>query len=91
MSNAEDLPGLPAITPAYTGALETTPIPNLRMPATGAPPTDAYRFIRDELLFDGSSKLNLATFVSTWMDPQARLLMAQTFDKNMIEAGIALG
>src|SRR5260370_17531799 len=47
-------------------------------------PAAAYRFIHDELMLDGSSRLNLATFVTTWMDPQADRLMAETFDKNLI-------
>src|SRR4029079_8809899 len=45
----------------------------------------AYRLIHDELLLDGSSRLNLATFVTTWMEPQADRLMAESFDKNMID------
>ncbi len=45
----------------------------------------AYRFIHDELMLDGSSRLNLATFVTTWMEPEADKLMAETFDKNMID------
>ena len=48
-------------------------------------PQAAYRFIHDELMLDGSSRLNLATFVTTWMDPEAEKLMAETFDKNMID------
>ena len=36
-------------------------------------------------MLDGNSRLNLATFVTTWMEPQAQLLMAETFDKNMID------
>jgi len=48
-------------------------------------PQAAYRFIHDELMLDGSSRLNLATFVTTWMDPEAERLMAETFDKNMID------
>ena len=36
-------------------------------------------------MLDGSSRLNLATFVTTWMDPEAEKLMAETFDKNMID------
>jgi glutamate decarboxylase len=31
----------------------------------------AYQLIHDELLLDGSARLNLATFVTTWMEPQA--------------------
>ena len=44
-----------------------------------------YRLIHDELLLDGSSRLNMATFVTTWMEPEADRLMAETFDKNMID------
>jgi len=45
----------------------------------------AYDLIANELLLDGSARLNLATFVTTWMPPQAALLMGQTADKNMID------
>jgi glutamate decarboxylase len=48
-------------------------------------PDVAYQFIHDELMLDGNARLNLATFVTTWMEPQARQLMAETFDKNMID------
>jgi glutamate decarboxylase len=49
------------------------------------PPEVAYQVIHDELLLDGSSRLNLATFVTTWMEPRARVLMAECIDKNMID------
>ena len=45
----------------------------------------AYQVVRDELMLDGNARLNLATFVTTWMEPQADRLMADTFDKNMID------
>jgi glutamate decarboxylase len=45
----------------------------------------AYQLIHDELLLDGSARLNLATFVTTWMEPQAGRLMADCVDKNMID------
>jgi glutamate decarboxylase len=45
----------------------------------------AYELISSELLLDGSARLNLATFVTTWMPPQAARLMAETADKNMID------
>jgi glutamate decarboxylase len=45
----------------------------------------AYEVLRNELLLDGSSKLNLATFVTTTMPPLASRLMADTADKNMID------
>ncbi|HME49757.1 glutamate decarboxylase [Mycobacterium sp.] len=75
----------PALAPAYTGRLFTAPIPSLRLPDDSMDPDAAQLFIHDELMLDGSSRLNLATFVTTWMEPQAEKLMAETFDKNMID------
>jgi glutamate decarboxylase len=78
-------PPTPSISPAYTGRLSVAPVPSLRLPDEPMEPEAAYRFIHDELMLDGSSRLNLATFVTTWMDPEAEKLMAETFDKNMID------
>ena len=36
-------------------------------------------------MLDGNARLNLATFVTTWMEPQADRLMAECVDKNMID------
>jgi glutamate decarboxylase len=36
-------------------------------------------------MLDGNARMNLATFVSTWMEPQAEKLMAECLDKNMID------
>ena len=49
------------------------------------PPDVAYQLVHDELIVDGSARLNLATFVTTWMEPQARALMNESVDKNMID------
>jgi glutamate decarboxylase len=73
------------LAPAYTSRLGTEPVPAKTLPDSEMAPQAAYRFIHDELMLDGSSRLNLATFVTTWMDPEAERLMAETFDKNMID------
>jgi len=73
------------LAPAYAGRLSRTPIPRHRMPTHESSPDAVYRLIHDELLLDGSSRLNMATFVTTWMDQEAEILMAETFDKNMID------
>jgi glutamate decarboxylase len=73
------------LAPAYTGRLAISPFPALRLPENETSPEAVYRFIHDELMLDGSSRLNLATFVTTWMEPEADKLMAETFDKNMID------
>ncbi|MBO0775837.1 MAG: glutamate decarboxylase [Actinobacteria bacterium] len=48
-------------------------------------PGTALQVVRDELILDGNARLNLATFVTTWMEPQARQLMTECLDKNMID------
>ena len=48
-------------------------------------PDVAYQIIHDELMLDGNARLNVATFVTTWMEPQAERLMAECADKNMID------
>ena len=49
------------------------------------PPRTAFQIIHDELMLDGNARLNLATFVTTWMEPEAELLMAECASKNMID------
>jgi glutamate decarboxylase len=60
-------------------------MPRLRLADGPIPPAVAAQLVRSELVLDGSARLNLATFVSTWMEPEAAALMAETFDKNMID------
>ncbi len=64
---------------------EAKRIPRHRLPEGELPPDVAYQIIHDELMLDGNARLNLATFVTTWMEPQAEALMAECFDKNMID------
>jgi len=73
LTQANPVPGV-ALTP-----------PKGRLAQDPVPADVAYQLIRDELLLDGSARLNLATFVTTWMEPQARQLMADCIDKNMID------
>jgi len=71
--------------PAYGSRAMTEPVPRYTLPGGEMPPETAYRLIHDELMLDGNARLNLATFVTTWMEPQAERLMSETFDKNMID------
>jgi glutamate decarboxylase len=68
--------------PAFGSAVAA---PHNALAAGAVPPEVAYQLIHDELLLDGSARLNLATFVTTWMEPQAARLMAECVDKNMID------
>src|SRR6476620_6522568 len=60
-------------------------IPRHELPEGELPPDVAYQVVHDELMLDGNARLNLATFVSTWGEPQARQLIADCLDKNMID------
>ena len=60
-------------------------LPKYTFPKEEISPRTAYQTIHDELMLDGNSRLNLATFVTTWMEPEARQLMTETFDKNIID------
>jgi glutamate decarboxylase len=72
-----------AVAPIF--ALEGEHIPRHEIPDGELPPDVAYQIIHDDLMLDGNARLNLATFVTTWMEPQAEKLMAECFDKNMID------
>ena len=80
-------PGRPArdlaVAPLF--GLEPGRIPRHRLPDGEMPPEVAFQIIHDELMLDGNARLNLATFVTTWAEPQAERLMAECLDKNMID------
>ena len=73
------------LEPSYASRAMNEPTPKYKIPSQEMSATQAYRLIHDELMLDGNSRLNLATFVTTWMEPEAQTLMAETFDKNMID------
>ena len=60
-------------------------LPRDAVPEKGLMGDLAYELITSELLLDGQARLNLATFVTTWMPSHASRLMAHTADKNMID------
>src|ERR1700719_2152802 len=72
------------INPVYYREL-TCEIPRYRLPQHGVLPRTALQVVRAELILDGNARLNLATFVTTWMEPEAEQLMAETAAKNMID------
>jgi glutamate decarboxylase len=72
------------VNPVYVQELGAE-IPRYRLPEHGMLPRTALQVVRDELILDGNARLNLATFVTTWMEPEAELLMAECAAKNMID------
>ena len=72
------------VNPLYV-QIDREPVPRRMMPPHGMLPDTALQVVRDELILDGNARLNLATFVTTWMEPQATQLMTDCLDKNMID------
>ena len=73
------------INPLYASGATRTGVPKLRIPREPMDPDVAYQIIHDELMLDGNARQNLATFVTTWMEPEVGRLMAECLPKNMID------
>ncbi len=73
------------LTPVYARLGLEKPTPKFELAEQEMESSTAYSIIHDELMLDGNARLNMATFVTTWMEPEAEKLMAETFDKNMID------
>lgn len=59
--------------------------PSHHFPAEGMSARDAYRLVESDLMLEGDPARNLATFVTTWMEPEARLLVAENLHRNFID------
>ncbi|XP_042474176.1 glutamate decarboxylase-like isoform X2 [Zingiber officinale] len=56
-----------------------------RMPPQSIPKEAAYQIINDELMLDGNPRLNLASFVTTWMEPECDKLIMDAVNKNYVD------
>ncbi|MCE2806621.1 MAG: glutamate decarboxylase [Gemmataceae bacterium] len=59
--------------------------PKHRFPGPGREPRQAYSMVHDELMLDGNSRQNLATFCQTWVEPEIHRLMDECMDKNLVD------
>ncbi|HYA44440.1 MAG TPA: glutamate decarboxylase [Acidimicrobiales bacterium] len=74
------------LAPTYGSRRLREPVPRYELPEGGMPAQAAYQIIHDELNLDGNPSLNLASFVTTWMEPEADRLMAESFGRNYVDA-----
>jgi glutamate decarboxylase len=72
-----------SVNPIFTRA--PARIPRDRFASSELDPAVAYQVVHDELMLDGNPRLNLATFVTTWMEPQADRLMSEGRDRNLVD------
>ena len=73
------------VNPLHRRASDAPTVEKHRLSEAGMDPLTAYHVVHDETMLDGNARLNLATFVTTWMDDEAKQLYADAFDKNMID------
>ena len=59
--------------------------PDHKLPEHGMPALDAMRLIGEDLVLDGIPSRNLATFVTTWMEPEAQRVIAENLHRNFID------
>jgi glutamate decarboxylase len=62
-----------------------TAMPKYRVPREEREPRHAFQAVADELMLDGNSRQNLATFCQTWAEPEVHRLMDLSLDKNMVD------
>ena len=60
------------------------PVPKYQLQEEPMPADVVYRLIHDEMNLDGNPTLNLASFVTTWMEPEAEKLIGETLNKNFV-------
>src|SRR5687768_12800433 len=69
----------------YASSDLTVCAPKYQFPKGETDPRHAYAIVSDEMLLDGNSRQNLATFCQTWLEPEVHQIMDLTIDKNMID------
>jgi glutamate decarboxylase len=63
----------------------TEAAPSRTFPEHGMPPVDALRLVAEDLVLEGDPGRNLATFVTTWMEPEAQRIIAENLHRNFID------
>jgi len=61
------------------------PAPDDKLPRSGMTAQEAMRLIGEEMVLDGLPMRNLATFVTTWMEPEADRVIAESLHTNFID------
>jgi len=72
-------------TMLYGGRFLTQDAPDGPFPTTGMAALDAMRLVAEELALEGDPNRNLATFVTTWMEPEAQRLIDANHYRNFID------
>jgi glutamate decarboxylase len=63
----------------------TEEVPSREFPDAGMSAVDAMRLVGEDLALEGIPVRNLATFVTTWMEPEAQRIIAENLHRNFID------
>src|SRR3954463_11675265 len=74
-----------ALKAAAPGPFLTEGAPDHALPEDAMTEVAAMRLVEQELAVEGLPERNLATFVTTWMEPEARVLIDQNLHRNFID------
>jgi glutamate decarboxylase len=69
----------------YGNRFLTEDAPDGDFPAGGMSALDAMRLVDEELALEGDPQRNLATFVTTWMEPEAQQIIGENLYRNFID------
>jgi glutamate decarboxylase len=69
----------------YGNRYLSEPAPDERLPRFGMGAEEAARVVEEETVLDGLPARNLATFVTTWMEPQAERVINESLKVNFID------
>jgi glutamate decarboxylase len=69
----------------YGNRFLTEDAPAGDFPASGMSSLDAMRLVDEELALEGDPQRNLATFVTTWMEPEAQRIIGENLYRNFID------
>src|SRR5690554_5119811 len=85
MNDTSDNRNASAFDDVYASQELSRSLPKSRFPQREENPRNVFNAVRDELMLDGNSRQNLATFCQTWVDDEIQQLMDISIDKNMID------
>ncbi len=87
MSDEAKLEGLRHVVEddVYGAGMARSGAPKDTFPLRATEPRLAYAMVHDELMLDGVARMNLATFCTTWAEPEVLQLLGESFDKNIVD------
>src|SRR5829696_2854956 len=74
-----------ALATRYGNRFLVDAAPDRDLPDVGMPAQDAMRLVAEELTLEGDPQRNLASFVTTWMEPEAQRVIAANLHRNFID------